>query len=128
MKAGKGSAFLLKTSNGAEPPSYTTVAGLRTTRMSINASPIPLDGSEDFKGALVSVSVAGNGVFTGHAAEARIKASALSGGLDDYELSFESGERMRGSFLITRIDYSGDFNGERTYTISLESAGQVQAL
>ncbi|HZG45698.1 MAG TPA: phage tail tube protein, partial [Allosphingosinicella sp.] len=47
---------------------------------------------------------------------------------DDYELSFEGGERMRGRFLVTRLDYSGDYNGERTYTLSLESSGAVSAI
>ena len=75
-----------------------------------------------------SVSVAGAGVFTGSAAEARLKASALSGRLDDYELSFEGGERLRGRFLLTRLDYSGDFNGERAYTLALESSGPVVGL
>jgi TP901-1 family phage major tail protein len=75
-----------------------------------------------------SVSVAGSGIFTGSAAEGRLKANALVGTLDDYELSFESGERMRGRFLVTRLDYSGDYNGERNYTLSLESSGQVVSL
>src|SRR3546814_5844071 len=66
----------------------------------------------------------GAGVFTGSAAEARIKSSALAGTLDDYEVSFESGERMRGRFLVTRLD-AGDFNAERSYTLSLESSGPV---
>ena len=74
-----------------------------------------------------SVSVAGSGIFTGSAAETRLKGNALAGMLDDYELSFESGERMRGRFLVTRLDYAGDFNGERTYTLSLESSGEVAA-
>ncbi len=61
------------------------------------------------------------------AAEARIKASALSGAIDDYRLSFEGGDSMTGRFLVTRLDYAGDFNGERSYTLSLESSGQVVA-
>ncbi len=28
---------------------------------------------------------------------------------------------MTGRFLVTRLDYAGDFNGERSYTLSLES-------
>ncbi len=36
MSAQKGSAFLLKIGDGGEPPAYQTVAGLRTTQMSIN--------------------------------------------------------------------------------------------
>ena len=35
------------------------------------------------------------------------------------------GERMRGEFLVTRLEYAGDFNGERNYTLALESSGAV---
>ena len=59
------------------------------------------------------------------AAEARLKANALSGAIDDYQLSFESGETVTGTFLVTRLDYAGDYNGERSYTIALESSGAV---
>ena len=65
------------------------------------------------------------GVFTGSAAETRVKGNALSGVLDDYQLAFESGETVTGKFLVTRLDYAGDYNGERSYTIALESSGQV---
>ena len=34
---------------------------------------------------------------------------------------------MTGRFLVTRLDYAGDFNGERTYTVGLESSGAVAA-
>jgi predicted secreted protein len=67
-------------------------------------------------------------VFTGSVAETRIKNNALTGVLDDYELSFESGERLRGKFLVARLDYAGDFNGERHYTLALESSGVITLL
>ena len=75
-----------------------------------------------------SVSVSGAGIFLGSAAENRIRGHAMAGTLDSYELSFESGERMQGQFLVSRLDYSGDFNGERNYTLSLESSGAVTPL
>jgi TP901-1 family phage major tail protein len=135
MPAEKGSAFLLKVGNGAEPPSYATVAGMRTTQMSINGEPVNVTSKDSggwrdlLSGAGVrSVSVAASGLFTGSAAETRLKANALGGTLDDYELSFEGGERLRGRFLVTRLDYSGDYNGERTYSLSLESSGPVASL
>ena len=56
-----------------------------------------------------------------------MRGNALSGVLDDYRLSFESGETMTGRFVVTRLDYAGDYNGERTYTLALESSGQVVA-
>ena len=132
MSAEKGSAFLLKVGDGAVPPAYATVAGMRTTQMSVNGEAVNVTSKESggwrelLSGAGVrSVSVAASGIFTGSAAEARVKANALGGALDDYELSFESGERMRGRFLVTRLDYSGDYNGERTYALSLDSSGAV---
>ena len=54
--------------------------------------------------------------------------SPLAGTIDDYRLSFESGERLRGRFLVTRLDYAGDYNGERNYTLNLESSGAVVGL
>jgi TP901-1 family phage major tail protein len=135
MPAEKGSAFLLKVGDGQAVPAYATVAGLRTTQLSINSEGVVIThkGSGPWRellsgGGVRSVSVSGAGVFTGSVAETRIKTNALSGLLDDYELSFESGERLRGRFLVTRLDYAGDFNGERTYAVSLESSGPVVTL
>ena len=103
MSAEKGSAFLLKIGNGANPPVFSTMAGLRTTQLSVNGEPVNVTSKDSggwrelLSGAGVrSVSVAGSGIFTGSAAEGRIKGNALTGTIDDYELSFESGERMRG--------------------------------
>ncbi len=135
MPAEKGSAFLLKVGDGGLPPIYANVAGLRTTQLSINGDAVVITNKgsgawrELLSGAGVrSVSVSGAGVFTGSVAETRIKSNALSGVLDDYELSFESGERLRGKFLVARLDYAGDFNGERSYTLALESSGPVVTL
>jgi TP901-1 family phage major tail protein len=135
MGAEKGSAFLLKVGNGGEPPLFATVAGMRTTQMSVNGEAVNVTSKDSggwrelLSGAGVrSVSVAASGIFTASAAEVRVKTNALAGQIDDYELSFESGERLRGRFLVTRLDYSGDYNGERNYALSLESSGAVAAL
>jgi TP901-1 family phage major tail protein len=132
MAAEKGSAFLLKLSNGGAPATYQTIAGLRTTQMSIASEAVAVTnkGSGGWRellsgGGVRHVSVSGAGVFTGSAAEAQLKTLALGGTVAGYELSFESGEKLQGPFLVTRLDYAGDFGGERTYTLALESAGPV---
>jgi len=134
MPAQSGSAFLLKISDGATPPAYQTVAGLRTTQMSINGDTVVVThkGSGGWRDLLSgagtrSVSVSAAGIFLGSSAESAVRAHALSGTLDNYELSFEDGERLRGRFLVQRLDYAGDFNGERSYTLQLESSGPVIA-
>ncbi len=132
MTAQKGSAFLLKISNGATPPVYNTVAGLRTTQLSITGDTVVITTKESggwrelLSGAGVrQVSVSAAGIFLGSAAEAQLRSNAMAGTLDDYELSFEDGEKLRGRFLVQKLDYAGDFNGERNYTLSLESSGAV---
>ncbi|MET4663490.1 phage tail protein [Sphingomonas sp. PvP056] len=134
MSVERGSAFLLKVGNGATPVVYQTVAGLRTTQLSVNGAMVTVTSKDSggwrdlLSGAGVrSVSVSAAGVFVGSAAELRIKASALSGVLDDYRLSFEGGDTLTGRFLVARLDYAGDYNGERSYTLSLESSGVVVA-
>ena len=132
MPAQKGSAFLLKIGNGALPVVYQTVAGLRTTQMSVNGDAVVVTHKESggwrdiLSGAGTrSVSVSAAGIFLGSTAEATVRANALAGPINDYELSFEDGEKLRGKFLVQRLDYAGDFNGERNYTMQLESSGVV---
>lgn len=132
MAAQKGSAFLLKISDGAATPTYNTVAGLRTTQMSINGESVVVTSKDSggwrelLSGAGTrSVTVSAAGIFLGSAAEVQVRGNALAGTIADYELSFEGGEKMRGKFLVQRLDYSGDFNGERNYTMTLESSGLV---
>lgn len=135
MSIEKGSAFLLKIGNDDVPLTYTTIAGLRTTQLQVAGEAVNVTNKDSggwrelLSGAGIrSVSVSAAGIFTGSAGEVRIRGNALTGVLDDYELSFESGERMRGRFLVTRLEYAGDYNGERNYTISLESSGMVESL
>ena len=132
MTAQKGAAFLLKIGDGAATPAYETVAGLRTTQMSVNGDTVVVTHKQSggwrelLSGAGTrSVSVSASGIFLGSDAEARVRSHALAGTLDQYELSFEDGAKMRGQFLVQRLDYSGDFNGERTYSMQLESSGAV---
>ncbi len=86
MSAEKGSAFLLKIGDGAAPPAYATVAGLRTTQLSVNGEVVNVTTKDSggwrelLSGAGVrSVSVAGSGIFTGSAAEGRLSRMPFPG-------------------------------------------------
>jgi len=134
MAAQSGAAFLLKISDGAATPTFQTVAGLRTTQMSVSGELVVVTSKnsggwrELLSGAGArSVSVSAAGVFLGSAAELRIRSNVLAGTLDDYQLTFEDGARLSGRFLVQKLDYAGDFNGERSYTLALESSGPVVA-
>ena len=135
MTAQKGSAFLLKIGDGSASPTYETVAGLRTTQLSINGDTVVVTHKESggwrelLSGAGTrSVSVSAAGIFLGSNAEETIRSHALAGTIEQYELSFEDGAKMQGEFLVQRLDYAGDFNGERNYTLQLESSGMVTSV
>ena len=77
MAIENGSAFLLKIGDGAAPPAYATVAGLRTTQLSVNGEAVNVTTKDSggwrelLSGAGVrSVSVSAAGIFTGSAAGA----------------------------------------------------------
>lgn len=134
MTAQSGAAFLLKVSDGAATPAYQTVAGLRTTQLTVSGQMVAVTSKDSggwrelLSGAGArSVSVSAAGIFLGSAAEVKIRGNAMAGVLDDYLLSFEDGARLSGRFLVQRLEYAGDFNGERTYTLVLESSGPVVA-
>lgn len=134
MASQRGSAFLLKLSDGSTPPNYATVAGLKVTSLAINGDPVVITNKDSggwrelLSGAGVrSVSIVASGIFTGSSAETQVRRFALEGAIEGYELSFESGEKMQGKFVVTRLEYAGAFNGERNYTIALESSGEVSA-
>jgi TP901-1 family phage major tail protein len=122
----------LKISDENNQSQFVTVAGLRTTQMTFTTDPVVITnkGSEGWrellpKGGIKSVSISGAGVFTGSPAEVKLKKIAVSGSVDNFQVNFESGEKIQGLFQLTKLEYAGDFNAERTYTITLESAGQV---
>jgi TP901-1 family phage major tail protein len=134
MNAQSGAAFLLKISDGASPPAYQTVAGLRTTQLAISGEMVVVTSKDSggwrdlLSGAGArTVSVSAAGIFLGSAAELQIRGHALAGTIDAYRLSFEDGATLSGEFLVSKLEYAGDFNGERSYTLSLESSGPVVA-
>ena len=135
MSAQSGAAFLLKISDGATPPTFQTVAGLRTTQMSIAGQAVVITSKDSggwrdlLSGAGArSISISAAGIFMGSDAENRIRSNALAGTLAQYQLSFEDGQKLQGRFLVQKLDYAGDFNNERSYTLQLESSGAVVAV
>lgn len=129
-----GTAFLLKAGDGLDPPGFYTIAGMKAQKLLISgeavAAPVESGQWKSLLGGAGtrSVSISAAGIFTGSEAEKQVRAAALSGSIESYELSFESGERLRGSFIVMSLEYVGDFNGERNYTLALESSGEVVSL
>ncbi len=132
MTAESGRGFLVKIGDGGNPELFQTVAGLRATALVIDAEPVDVTNKDSggwralLPGAGTRrVRVSGNGVFWNSAAESTMRGHALAGTVANYELVFENGDLFTGPFLVTSLEYAGDHNGERTYAVTLESAGAI---
>ena len=132
MAAQKGALLVLKIGNGGSPESFTTVAGLRSTSISLNDETVDVThkGSSNKRTLLAgagvnSVSISGSGVFTDDATETTLKNAWASGSHVNYQVFIPDFGTYQGAFALTSLEYAGEFNGEVTYSVSMESSGNI---
>ena len=137
MAAGKGSSFLLKENSTGTP---ATIGGLRSTSMTINGEAVDIttkdsnafissgnDKARDLLqgGGVRSMSLTASGVFTDSSTENLVRGFAFDGAIQNYDLVFSDGSKISGAFLITSYERAGEFNGEETYSVTLESSNTI---
>jgi len=132
MAVQKGSALLVKVGNAGSPETFTTVAGLRDTSISINAETIDVTNKDSARvrtlladAGIKSFSISGSGVFTDAASEQLILTNFSATTFLNYQFLVPSYNTFTGAFQVTSIEYSGSYNGEVTYSMSFESASAV---
>ena len=132
MAAQKGSARLRKVGKGASPEVFSTIAGLRSTSLTVNNESVDVTNKDSSgKRSLLaaagvqSISVSGSGVFTDGASETTIKTNALADTIDNYQFLVPDFGTFTGAFQVTSLEYAGEFNGEVTYSMSFESGGAI---
>ena len=109
---------------------FQTMAGLRATRISLNAETVDVTSLESagwrelLAGAGVkSASVSGSGVFRDQATDARAQQIFFNGEVPNFQVIVPSFGAIQGLFQISAVEYSGTYNGEATYDMTLASAG-----
>lgn len=132
MTAQRGKDMLVKIGDGGSPETFSTVAGLRTKTISLNAREVDAthaesNGWRELLGAagVRQCSVAGAGVFLDDAAAELARATFFSGDIRNFRLVIPGMGELAGPFLIANLDYAGDFDGEATFSLALASAGAV---
>jgi TP901-1 family phage major tail protein len=132
MPAQKGKDLLVKVdASGAGV--YETVAGLRATRISLNAETVDVTTAssagqwrELLAGAGArSAAVSGSGVFRDSGSDALVQGAFFDGETLDAELVVPDFGIISGPFQVTSLEYGGDHDGEATFEISLASAGAM---
>ena len=130
MPAQKGKDLLIKIDDGS---GFTTVAGLRTRRLAFNAESVDVTHAESanrwrelLDGAGVKrASATGRGLFKDAASDARMRQTFFDGTILSYQIVIPDFGIVEGPFQLTNLEFAGEHNGEVTYDLTLESAGEL---
>ncbi len=114
---------LFKTVGGLRSKSFSFASeGVEVTNHGSNQWREMLDGA-----GIKSVSISGEGVYTSATNYKALEAAAFANTLVCLAfLDVVGGRVYNGCFKITAIEASGEFDGEATYSISAESAGEIE--
>lgn len=79
-----------------------------------------LDGA-----GVAKLSISATGLLSGSSQSTDMISRTLARSLDSYRLEFDNGDVIEGAFQLTSFEAVGDYNGEQTYSISLDSSGAL---
>src|SRR5581483_10343441 len=110
MAAQKGKDLLVKIDDSG---SFTTVAGLRTRRLSFNAETVDITHAESagrwrelLEGAGVKrASIAGRGLFKDASTDALMRQTFFDGTLKNYQIVIPDFGTVAGPFQITTLEF-----------------------
>ena len=130
MAAQKGAALLLKINTTSS--TYVTIGGLRSTSITLNDEAVDVTNKDSSgnrtllaDGGVFSLSVSGSGVFTDTAAEETLRATMNASTFKNFQVIVPDFGTYQGAFMVASLEYAGEFNGEVTYSVTLESSGAI---
>lgn len=127
MAAQKGRDMLLKIDNGG----FATVAGLRTTTLSLNADTVDATSQESpdawrelLAGAgLKTARIRGTGIFKDAASDALVRGHFFTATIPIWQIIIPDFGVIEGKFQIAGLEFSARHDGEVAFDMTLESAG-----
>ena len=132
MPAQKGSALLMKIGDGASPEAFTTIGGMRSTSLTMNDEMVDITTKDSSgartilaQGGVNSITVSGSGVFTDLPSETTLKQKFNVSTLTNYQFLVPDFGTFTGAFMLTTLEYAGEYNGEVTYSFTFESSGSI---
>jgi TP901-1 family phage major tail protein len=133
MAAKGGKEMLLKVGNGAGTEVFTVIGGIRSKSMTLNAEAIDITNQDSdewreiLDGAgIKSLSLSGSGIFTDDAVIDQIRTDMVANTMRNCQLIEDaSGAKWQGKFKFTSFERAGEYNGEQTWSVSLESSGEI---
>lgn len=132
MAAQKGRDVLVKvdTTGGGV---YTTIGGGRSKSISLNSETVDVTDADSvnawrelLEGAGIrTATITLSGVFKDSAAEGVVRGYFFAPSIRNYQFIIPDFGILQGLFQVSALDYSGEHNGEATYSMTFESAGPL---
>ena len=129
MAAQRGKALLLKVDISG---TMTTIGGMRSTSMTLNDEAVDITNKDSGSqrellpaGGILSMSITASGVFTDSTAEQTLRSAYGTSSFKSYNVIVPDLGTYAGTFMIASLEYAGEYNGEATYSVTLESSGAV---
>ena len=129
MAAQRGKALLLKIDISG---TMTTVGGMRSTSMTLNDEAVDITNKDSgsFRellpsGGIQSMTITASGVFTDSTAEQTLRSAYGTSTFKSYNVIVPDLGTYAGTFMIASLEYAGEYNGEATYSVTLESSGSI---
>lgn len=131
MTAQKGRDLLLKV-DADGLGAFQTVAGLRSHALAFNAERVDISHQESagawrelLEGAgLKSANLRGSGIFRDAASDATMRSLFFSATIRRWQVIIPDFGILEGPFQITALEFGGQHDGEVTFDVALESAGE----
>src|SRR5262245_24030243 len=132
MPAQKGKDLLLKVDSDGLG-TFVTVAGLRSRSLAFNAETVDITHAESagrWRELLAGAGarharVAGAGIFKDAASDALIRDYVFAGTIRDWQVIIPDFGTVEGPFQIAAFELTGRHDGEISFELSLESAGEL---
>ncbi|MEM5517885.1 phage major tail protein, TP901-1 family [Henriciella sp. AS95] len=133
MAGQRGRDVLIKLSDGQVPEAFDTLAGIRTSEFDLNQQPVDATSADSPQGwrellagaGVKSMRIRGRGLFKDSESDARMQAIFFAGDIQRWELVVPGLGRFIGAFQIAQLSYAGTHDGEATFSVELQSAGEV---
>ena len=132
MTAQKGRDLLLKV-DADGLGTFQTVAGLRSHTIAFNAERVDVTHQESagawrelLAGAgIKSAGIRGAGIFKDAASDATTRGLFFSATIRNWQVVIPDFGTIAGPFQLTALEFGGQHDGEVTFDLALESAGEL---
>ena len=129
MAAQRGRDLLIKIAN--EEGSFVTLAGLRTKALKFNAKLVDITHSESIEGwrellpgaGVRSIALTGGGIFRDAKSDALARSAFFEQVSKRFQIIIPHFGVIEGEFLISALTYTGNYDGQAGYDLTLSSAG-----